>query len=91
MSAVLKPKGGPLARLAAQFCRQREFWEFCSRHPGYDTHVHSEESAKELILSECRIQSRAELDNNNEAARLFHSQVRIPYLEFTECGTRHLR
>lgn len=64
-------KGGTLARLAGQLCQQQAFREFC--------HANSADAAAQFIRSTCGVQSRAELDHNEDAARRFHEQVRRPY------------
>jgi hypothetical protein len=64
-------KGGPLAKLAGMWCNSPDFQEWS----GYRT----PEDARMFILHNCGIESRADLDHNEEAARLFHHLIRIQY------------
>lgn len=66
-------KGGELAKLAAMFCQQPEFWEFCGQSNAAE--------AAAWIRVVCHVPSRADLDHNPAAAKLFHDRVRKPYLE----------
>ena len=63
---------GPLALLAIQLCKNPEFQTFIE--------VESESAAAEHIKTECRIESRTELDTDQDAARLFHAKFRVPFL-----------
>lgn len=69
-------KGGPLARLAAGFCNQPEFRQL--------TNTQTPDQAADWIRATCGIESRAELDNNTDAAQRFHRQVRIPYVKWQQ-------
>lgn len=67
-------KGGHLARSAAMLCQDADFRLYLDRaqsHKG-GVHIpdgtHTEEDARDLILSACSIGSRAELDHNVQAA-----------------------
>lgn len=69
---VEKPKGGALARLAGQLCQQDTFQEWmCATNA---------DGAAKSIREICGISSRAELDNNEAAANIFHQAIRLPYL-----------
>lgn len=70
-------KGGHLARSAAMLCQNPEFRRYLDRaqsHKG-GVHIpdgtHSEEDARDLITTACKIESRAELDHNVQAATKF--------------------
>lgn len=70
-------KGGHLARSAAILCQDPEFRRYLDRaqsHKG-GVHIpdgtHSEEDARDLIVTACNIGSRAELDHNVQAATKF--------------------
>jgi len=70
-------KGGHLARSAAMLCQNPEFRRYLDRaqsHKG-GVHIpdgtHSEEDARDLIVTACNIGSRAELDHNVQAATKF--------------------
>ncbi|WP_114365456.1 hypothetical protein [Marinobacter nauticus] len=77
-------KGGHLARSAAMLCQDPEFRRYLDRaqsHKG-GVHIpdgtHSEEDARDLILTACKISSRAELDHNVQAATRFR-QIKAHY------------
>lgn len=90
-----KPKGGPLAKLAGQWCGDREFRNWV--RGAYDIIMGGNESgigdlgkedllklglggfARHAILVMCDIESRRELDHNAEAARKFHTLIREPF------------
>lgn len=79
-----KPKGGPLAKLAAMWCQQETFWQFLNSKffEGYD--VGSEEDAARLIRILCCIDSRSEIDSDPKATQIFHEQIRIPYISYMQ-------
>ena len=78
-----KPKGGPLAQWAAIRCAEYDFREFLWDMEGADA-VPTADEAAELIYAYCGITSRAELDNNPEAKRLFDQRIRRPYAAWLE-------
>lgn len=59
------PKGGPLARLAGQWCQLPTFWAWAG--------VADAEAAAAYIREACGVQSRALLDHNADAAASFHT------------------
>lgn len=67
-----KPKGGELARLAGIFCNNETFQDWCE--------TNSAEEAAEWIRETCQISSRADLDHDEDAAKRFHSLVRLPFI-----------
>lgn len=67
------PKGGQLAKWAAMRCQDERFMKWMR--------VKNEQAAREEILLVCRIRSRAELDNNPEAAEMFDHHFRRPWAE----------
>ena len=78
---------GPLCRWAVQRCEEEQFqlwlakefpttWKNVSTlHPQGGPAV----AAREVICHLCGIKSRRELDSNQHAQVLFHSQIRAPY------------
>ena len=66
-------KGGPLAKLAGMWCQSPDFREWCG--------AESPEDARQTILDNCGINSRAELDHNRAAAEEFHF-IRKQYAEW---------
>lgn len=81
---IEKAKGGPLAKLAGQFCEDETFrkWLRKKYHPMPQTSA----DAAEIIRLSCRIGSRAELDHDKAAAEIFHNSFRIPYNEWLKNG-----
>lgn len=67
-----KPKGGELARLAGQLCQSAQFQEWCE--------AENAEAAAEWVREVCGIDSRSELDHDDEAANRFHELVRKPFV-----------
>lgn len=75
-----KPKGGPLAKLAGMWAADPEFWAWLgtvhtSNHWDGDT-------AAAYIRNVCGVESRAELDHDEEAATCFHTHVRGPFSKY---------
>lgn len=69
-----KEKPGQLCVMACTFCADKEF----QRWLGIDT----EEEAKALILEDCRITSRKELDSNYQAGQIFLNVFRGPFMAY---------
>lgn len=86
-----KPKGGPLAKLAGQWCNSQSFVDWLAdEHRAIfegalaDYHGDAEMAAAAIVRALCGIQSRAELDNDEAAARAFHVRIREPYMAHLE-------
>lgn len=92
-----KPKGGELARLAGIWCNDKEFYDWIrplydiklggNGSGTGDIEIGLDVESWKLfnrhaILVFCDIDSRADLDNNPEAAQKFHRLIRIPYMEW---------
>lgn len=76
-------KGGALARLAAQLCQDPQFHEFVADTYGVSWRInHAEEDIAHWLREQCGIDSRAELDSNEEAADHFHTYIRRPWLQW---------
>lgn len=77
-----KPKGGALAQLAGRWCNDPKFCAWVSwMHKGGVLPVDTAEAA-DFVRETCEVHSRAELDNNTEAANYFNSLIRAPYMEW---------
>ena len=75
-----KPKGGPLAKLAGMWAADPEFWAWLGTvHTS--NHWDSETSAA-YIRNVCGVESRADLDHDEEAAALFHEHVRGKFSKY---------
>lgn len=84
-------KGGPLARLAGQWCQSEQFIRWLRgtteqdewmRARGEGEAVPYSEIAAQLIRMRCGVTSRAELDHNDLAARKFHTLLREPFMAY---------
>lgn len=94
MPLAEKPKGGPLARLAGQWCGMQMFqgWierafpylfaEALLRVPGHIAPGAAREYiAGEVIRRHCGISSRRELDHDKRAADRFDAEIRRPFMQ----------
>jgi len=66
-----------LSGLAARWCADEEFRAWLAADMGLATM--SEAGARQMMLTVCGIKSRAELNDNKEAAALFDEHFRAPY------------
>lgn len=77
-----RPTGGALAKLAGMWCSDPSFWEWLLHAYGWK--CESADDAAALIRQECNVESRAELDSNTEAQRIFHDRIRIPFMRWKQ-------
>ncbi|UEP42736.1 hypothetical protein [Burkholderia sp. B21-005] len=79
MSALQRPKGGPLANLAGRWANDPTFldWMRVSGQPA-NTPV----DAADFIRARCCIESRAQLDHDSRARARFDQYVRGPYAKY---------
>lgn len=68
-----KPKGGHLAQWAALRCKEPEFWSFMAEMSGLE--IDCEDGCVEVLKLMAGIQSRAELDTDEDANAWFVSNV----------------
>lgn len=77
------PKGGPLARDVAMMCANPEFHRWAQvAFPAQWEAAYGKtptEWAASVVRSVCCIESRAELDSNDAAAKRFHLLLRKPF------------
>jgi hypothetical protein len=71
--SATKPKGGPLSYLAGQFCNNKMFWEFLFLSVDGAPNLNSKEECTQWMYQEFGIESRAELDHNEQAEGMFHA------------------
>lgn len=94
-----KPKGGPLARLAGQWCQMPEFHRWIGiKHSDALNHVIVLETgvidfkdpetkadlAAKVVRHVCMVDSRAKLDSDPDARRLFNEYFREPFSAWLE-------
>jgi hypothetical protein len=72
-----QPKGGALARLAGMWCNDPDFWTWLRLQ---NIQCENAEQAALAVRSTCGIASRAELDSNANAERLFQERIRVPFM-----------
>ena len=80
--AAAPPKGGALCKLAGIFCNDENFRAWLRRT--YDPLPQTEEEAGQIIRQVCKVTSRSYLDHDEQAARRFHQQFRLPYAAWLE-------
>lgn len=86
------PKGGPLARLAGQWCNDEAFRVWLSKSAAlpwsaaWDDYPEAAPAqiAALVVRQICGVKSRAELDSNDAAAMRFQELIRLPYMQ--HCG-----
>jgi len=91
-AAQAKPAGGALARLSGMWCAQPAFAEWLAEampalwkrtadlNAGLDDH----ELAAICVRALCNVQSRAEIDHNQDASHAFLTKIRLPYMAHME-------
>ncbi|AFN39085.1 hypothetical protein G167_gp69 [Burkholderia phage BcepMigl] len=72
-----RPKGGALARLAGMWCNDEEFWTWLRLQR---VRCENADDAAMYIRRTCSIESRAELDSNADAERVFQERIRTPFM-----------
>lgn len=65
---------GPLCKLAAIWCKDRDFQEWIERE--------DEQEAAEWIRKTCEVESRRDLDSDHGAALRFQQFVREPFMDW---------
>lgn len=95
MQLADKPKGGPLARLAGQWCAMPSFHAWLLRtmpdlcrvaieamdNPGELTPKPDSDIAAEVVRRVCNVASRADIDHNAWARDRFEALIRRPFME----------
>ena len=77
-------KGGPLSKNAAMLCRDEKFQEWVGEQTefgNWGTYGRDETGARYLILDHCKIESRAELDHDKDAAERYEHLKKFYYHE----------
>ena len=71
------PREGPLCKLAGMLCTNPQFWFWIGQN--YEGRYATPEQAAKFVRDLCLIESRKELDTNEQAATIFHEDIRIPF------------
>jgi len=75
-----RPKGGSLAQLAGRLCGAPEFWDWVGET--YQVRIDSEAGCARWLREALGVESRAEIDSDEDVAADFHRDIRRPYLEW---------
>lgn len=73
---VEKPKGGELSKWAGILCNDPMFWKWLTLdtvHLGFE--IASNSQARMRVIEICGIMSRAELDHDHAAAKIFREEI----------------
>lgn len=72
------------AKLAGMWCNDPEFWRWLAS--AHACTPQCADDAAERIYSLCNITSRAELDHDEEAAEIFHREIRGPFSKYMQAN-----
>lgn len=75
-----KPKGGPLAKLSGMWANDPEFWGWLTSM--FPENTWNADTAAEYIRGLCGVESRSELDHDQEAAAIFHNHIRAKFQKY---------
>lgn len=81
-----KPKGGPKAKWLGQVCKDPNFHQFMYE-AGYIGGIDGNKQMAETnvikaVRAICGVKSRAEIDSNETASKVFTSKIQHPYAHF---------
>ncbi len=79
-----KPKGGELARLAGIWCNEPKFWRWIYTVTGVE--LDNDMHAATWIRNTCSVDSRIQLDHDEDAGWLFQKHVREPYMAYLKAN-----
>ena len=77
-----KPKGGPLCKLAAMWCKNAQFHRWITEMLCETEVIDTEAEAAQWMRDLLEINSRSEIDDDQDVAERFHSLVRAPFMEW---------
>lgn len=66
------------------WCNDPVFWQWANATTfnGIFFYVNNKEDARAFVCELCKIDSRKELDTNNEANKTWHREIRQPYADY---------
>lgn len=79
-----RPKGGEWAKLAGMWCDDPDFHAFLNQTYPNDTYVENADHAAMAVRVYCGIDSRAELDHNPDALKLFNIKLKYPFQKWMQ-------
>jgi hypothetical protein len=84
---------GDCCRRAVQWCKEPQFWAWANSvtHAGIFFYVNNKDDARAFVLELCKVESRRELDTNNEANKAWHRLIREPYRLWLQNQDRAMR
>jgi len=77
-----KPKGAEIAKWLGIRCNEPEFWTFLENLERVNFPIGNKDEAAYWVRKLCGVESRAEIDNDPEAAERFHRLIRGPYAKW---------
>ena len=85
-SRELKPREqlGRACYRTVMWCNEPSFWDFLTNAGFFDTKptVTNKDEAANLVRYVCNVESRKELDTNNEANKTWIREIRQPYADY---------
>lgn len=77
---------GDACRRAVMWCKEPQFWAFLNQDPVCSSNdlVTNEKEAADTVRFICCVESRRELDTDNEANKAWHRLIREPYRIYLE-------
>jgi hypothetical protein len=83
---------GDCCRRAVQWCKEPLFMLFLNQtYPAPDHVVATEKEAAEAVMALCSVNSRRELDTDNEGNKAWHRLIREPYRLWLQNQDRAMR
>lgn len=81
-TAPEKPRGGALAKLAGMWCAEPVFWDWLRADGWASDEAMNADKAAQAVRKICFVESRAELDTDESAKRMFDERIRGPYSKY---------
>jgi hypothetical protein len=80
---IAGPRMGDCCRRAVMWCAEPQFWDWIN---AFDEGacIKTADDAKSWVCMVCEIDSRKELDTDNEANKAWHRLIREPYRQYLE-------
>jgi hypothetical protein len=76
MTTAERLKGGKLSRQAAMLCQNEKFRRWIDKRRRAVDGTHTADMTREWLIAACKVSSRAEIDHNEYAKKMFHKIVR---------------
>ena len=75
---------GDVCYRAVMWCQEPSFWAWANSvtHAGIFFYVNNKDDARAFVIELCKVDSRKELDTDNEANKTWHRLIREPYSRY---------